>query len=188
LIEINPLPGLFKLSDGHFKQTLPTAYFLILMRSSFEKAHLEKSREKVVNIFPRFDDGLYILSSLQQTARAFGLTIMVWAAEAVLIWGLAWSLQISLSVPAAMVVSAFLGLGGMILPVAPGSIGTYEFFSITALKLFGMSSESALALTLVMHAWSLIATTFLGLVGLWMSGMSFSQWLRGRSPEQAIGK
>ena len=158
-----------------------TAHFLVLMQSFFEKVHLEQLGEKVVSIFAKFGEGLSILSSLQQTARAFGLTIMVWAAEAVLIWGLAWSLQISLSLPAAMVVSAFLGLGGMILPAAPGSIGTYEFFSITALKLFGISSESALALTLVMHAWSFIATTLLGLIGLWMSGMSFSQWIRGRS-------
>lgn len=69
----------------------------------------------------------------------------------------------------------------MILLAALGSIGTYEFFSITALKLFGISSGSALTLTLVMHAWSLIATTLLGLIGLWMSGMSFSQLIRGHS-------
>jgi uncharacterized protein (TIRG00374 family) len=158
-----------------------TSWFLAMMRSLFRKVNLEALGEKVGNIFAKFGEGLSILSSLQQTARAFGLTIMVWAAEAVLIWGLAWSLQISLSLPAAMVVSAFLGLGGMILPATPGSIGTYEFFSITALKLFGISSESALALTLVMHAWSFIATTLLGLIGLWMSGMSFSQWSRGHS-------
>jgi uncharacterized protein (TIRG00374 family) len=165
-----------------------TGWFLVMMRSLFRKVHLEALGEKLVTILAKFGEGLSILSSFRQTVKAFGLTIMVWAAEAVLIWGLAWSLQISLSVPAAMVVTAFLGLGGMILPAAPGSIGTYEFFSITALKLFGISTESALALTLVMHAWSFIATTLLGLVGLWMSGISFSQWIRGRSPEQPIGE
>jgi hypothetical protein len=34
---------------------------------------------------------------------------------------------------------------------------------------------------LLMHAWSFIATTLLGLIGLWMSGMSFSQLSRGHS-------
>ena len=164
------------------------SYFLMLMQSFFQKVHLERLGEKVVTIFTKFGEGLSILSSFHQTAKAIGLTMMVWAAEAVLIWGLALALQISLSLTAAMVVSAFLGLGGMILPAAPGSIGTYEFFSITALRLFGIDSESALALTLVMHAWSFIATTLLGLIGLGMSGMSFSQLLRGRSWKQAIGE
>ncbi len=158
-----------------------TSWFLVMMRSLLRKIHLEALGERVVTIFLQFAEGLNILSSVQQMAKAIGLTILVWAAEAVLIWGLAWSLQISLSLPAAMLVSAFLGLGGIILPAAPGSIGTYEFFSITALKLFGISSESALALTLVMHGWSFIATTLLGLIGLWVSGMSFSQLSRGHS-------
>ena len=154
-------------------------WFLTLTRFVFRKIHLEPLGKKVNTLFERFAEGLGILSSLQQVVRAIGLTVMVWVGEAALIWRLASALQIPLSLPEAAVVSAVLGLGLMI-PAAPGSIGTYEFFSITAFRLFGIDSESALALTLVMHAWSFMATTLLGLVGLWMSGMNLSQLIKGR--------
>jgi uncharacterized membrane protein YbhN (UPF0104 family) len=105
---------------------------------------------------------------------------MVWTCEAALIWKLAAALQIPLSLPAAAVVSAVLGLGLMI-PAAPGSIGMYEFFSVAVLRLFGIESGRALALTLLMHTWSFVVVTGLGLAGLWISGINFSQLIRGRS-------
>lgn len=154
------------------------AWFLRLTGSLFRRVHLQPFGEKVVTTFGKFGEGLSILSSLQQTVRLVGLTIMVWTCEAALIWKLAATLQIPLSLPAAAVVSAVLGLGLMI-PAAPGSIGTYEFFSVMALKLFGIGAERAFALTLVMHAWSFIATTLLGLIGLGMRGMSLSQLFKG---------
>ena len=155
-----------------------TAWFLRLTRLVSRKVHWEPLGEKVVTIFTKLSEGLSILNSFHHTAKVVGLTIMIWTTEAGLIWGLAMALQIPLSIPAAWVVSAILGLGLMI-PAAPGSIGTYEFFSVAALSLFGIELERALALTLVMHAWSFIATTFLGLIALGMTGMSFSQLLKG---------
>ena len=163
-----------------------TAWFLAQMRSLFQKVHLEALGEKVVTLFAHFAEGLSILSSFQQGTKVIGLTIVVWAAEAMLIWGLAMALQIPLSLPAAVVVSAVLGLGLMI-PAAPGSIGTYEFFSVIGLRLFGVGSESAFALTLVMHAWSFLATTSIGLIGILISGINFSQLISGHNRQQAKG-
>ena len=93
-------------------------WFLILIRSLFRNVHLEALGEKVVAIFVQFGEGLSILNSLRQTARLIGLTILIWACEATVIWRLATTLQIHLSLPAAVVVSAVLGLGLMI-PAAP---------------------------------------------------------------------
>jgi len=157
------------------------AYFSALMRSFLKRVRLELLGEKVVPLLIKFGEGLSILSSFKQTVKGFGLTILVWICEAGLIWGLASALQIPLSLPAAALVSVVLGLGLMI-PAAPGSIGTYEFFSVASLRLFGIGLEGALALTLIMHAWSFIATTFFGLIGLGMSGMSFSQLFKWASP------
>jgi uncharacterized protein (TIRG00374 family) len=157
-----------------------SACFLALMRSMFRKVRLESLGEKMVGLFARFSEGLNILNSLQQIVKVIGLTILIWFGEAALIWSLAIALKISLSLPAAVVVSAVLGLGLMI-PAAPGSIGTYEFFSVAALRLFGIESGRALALTLLMHTWSFVVVTGLGLAGLWISGINFSQLIRGRS-------
>jgi hypothetical protein len=72
-----------------------------------------------------------------------------------------------------MVVSGILGLGLMI-PAAPGYIGTYEFFSVAALSLFGVEKENAFAFTLLLHGWVFLTVTGLGLVSLTISGIHIS--------------
>lgn len=159
-------------------------WFLRLIRLVLQSFRLKALNEKVSKLFAQFAEGLSILESLRQVARLIGLTILVWMCEAALIWGLASALQIPLSLPASAFVSAILGLGLMI-PAAPGAIGTYEFFSIIALRIFGIGAESALALTLVLHAWSFLATTLLGLVGLWIGGIGFSELISSRVQQQS---
>ena len=100
---------------------------------------------------------------------------MIWIADAVGIWGLAWALDVSVSIPGAGMVSAVVGLGLMI-PAGPGFIGTYEAFSVAALRLLGVEFTSAMALTLLMHAWSLTAAMILGAGGLGLCGINFA-WL-----------
>jgi hypothetical protein len=112
------------------------------------------------------------------------LTILVWVGDAALIWGIALVLDLSLSLPSAVFVSAVLGLGLMI-PAAPGFIGTYEFFSVAALRASGIGSESALALAVVMHAWVFLATIILGFIGLSLVGMRFSYLIRSQVQEGA---
>ena len=63
----------------------------------------------------------------------------------------------------AVVVSAVLGLGLMI-PAAPGGLGTYELSGVAALQLVNVDSGPALALTLAIHAWVFVTNTALGLV------------------------
>ena len=65
------------------------------------------------------------------------------------------------------------------IPAGPAFIGTYEFFSVAALRLFGIGAESALALAVLMHAWMVVVTTVLGLVGLNVIGSKFSHLADG---------
>src|SRR5262249_62373126 len=86
------------------------------------------------------------------------------------IWGLALAFGIKFPVVSAVVVSAVLGLGLMV-PAAPGGLGTYELAGVAGLQLIGVDASSAAALTLVIHAWVFVTNVGGGLFLLACGGM-----------------
>jgi uncharacterized membrane protein YbhN (UPF0104 family) len=102
------------------------------------------------------------------------MTAPIWATEVALVWGLAGSLGIALTFRSVMLASAVLGLGLMI-PAAPGGLGTYELFGTEAFKLVGVAASGALALTIVIHAWVFVANIAIGLGALAIKGLSLAQ-------------
>jgi uncharacterized membrane protein YbhN (UPF0104 family) len=106
------------------------------------------------------------------------ITAAIWTTEAGSIWGLAGALGLAVSLKSAVVASAILGLGLMI-PAAPGGLGTYELFGTEAFKLAGIAASSALALTVVIHAWVFVANIAVGICLLAIKGITLSQ-LRNR--------
>ncbi len=119
--------------------------------------------EKIVRAGNAFADGLHIVTSASQIVTVSGMTLVIWATEALLVYELAQALGLVMSIGGAFTVCAIVGLG-MMIPAAPGAVGTYEFFSISALKLLGMTAGNALALTLLLHGWVLLTTTAAGVI------------------------
>jgi hypothetical protein len=148
---------------------------LVLTHSMFRILHLKPLGKEAAGLIERFAQGLDAIKSPRQMAQLALLSAVIWIADAVGIWGLARALGISVSIPGAGLVSAVVGLSLMI-PAGPGFIGTYEAFSIAALKLLGVEFTSAMALTVLMHAWSLTAAMMLGVGGLGLCGINFA-WL-----------
>ena len=99
-----------------------------------------------------------------------------------MVWGLAGALSLSVPPKSAMVATAILGLGLMI-PAAPGGLGTYELFGTEAFKLAGITASGALALTSVIHAWIFVANIAIGICLLAVKGISLTQ-LRSRLSEE----
>lgn len=124
-----------------------------------------------------FTEGLSAVSSAPQMLTLFLLTAGIWFTEAVLIWGLAGTLDLSISIRSAVIASAVLGLGLMI-PAAPGGLGTYELFGTEAFKLTGIAASGALALTVMIHAWVYLANILAGLCLLALKGMNLAQLRR----------
>lgn len=145
--------------------------------------HIRFLEGRVANSLASFSDGLSSVSSVQQMLSLFLLTAAIWITEAVLIWGLAGALELGTSLRSAVVASAILGLGLMI-PAAPGGLGTYELFGTEAFKLTGITASGALALTLVIHAWVYVANITAGVCLLAVKGMSLAQ-LRRQVVEEA---
>lgn len=134
--------------------------------------------ERVGALLHSFASGLAAVRSLSQIMVLVLLTALTWAIDAALVWAIANALGASLTPWVGAVVAAILGLGLMI-PAAPGYVGSYEFFSVGTLKMFGVGAEIATALTLAMHAGVLLMTTLFGVTSLAASGIRWSRDVLG---------
>jgi glycosyltransferase 2 family protein len=155
-----------------------TRLLIRFVRSGFRAVHLSALEERFDGLLTSFADGLSAVGSAGQMLALLLLTAAIWITEAGSIWGLAHSLGLAVSLKSAIVASAVLGLGLMI-PAAPGGLGTYELFGTEAFKLAGVAASSALALTVVIHAWVFVANIAVGVCLLAIKGISLSQ-LRNR--------
>ena len=142
-----------------------------------EFLHFPFLAKKVRDSLLSFTEGLSAVSSAPQMLALSFLTAGIWFTEAVLIWGLAGALDLGISIRSAVIASAVLGLGLMI-PAAPGGLGTYELFGTEAFKLTGIAASGALALTVMIHAWVYLANILAGMFLLALKGMSLTQLRR----------
>ena len=147
------------------------------VRRAFRIVHLCSLEEKFDGLLTSFADGLSAVSSSGQMLTLLLMTAAIWSTEAGTIWGLARALGLAVSIKSAVVASAVLGLGLMI-PAAPGGLGTYELFGTEAFKLAGIAASSALALTVVIHAWVFVANIVAGMCLLAVKGISLAQLKR----------
>ena len=155
------------------------------VRRAFRWLHLSSLEERFDDLFTSFADGLSAISSAEQLLILMLLTVVIWITEATLIWGLAGALGMTVSLKSAVVASAVLGLGFMI-PAAPGGLGTYELFGTEAFKIAGFTASSALALTVVIHAWVFVANVLAGLALLGVKGLSLAQLRRRLNDVEAV--
>lgn len=144
------------------------------VRRAFGVVHLSSLESKFDGLLTSFADGLSAVSSATRMAILFFLTAAIWATEATLVWGLAASMSLGATLKSSVVASAILGLGLMI-PAAPGGLGTYELFGTEAFKLTGMAASNALALTVVIHAWVFVTNVAAGICLLLLKGVSLRQ-------------
>lgn len=136
---------------------------------------------KLVSLLDSFALGLSAVRSPGRMAGLVLLTALIWAIDMGLVWSCAQALQTPISPWVGALLTAVLGLG-MMIPAAPGFVGTYEFFSVAVLSLFAVTREQALALTLVTHAGVLLMTTAFGLAALAASGVRWSALPAARGP------
>jgi glycosyltransferase 2 family protein len=155
-----------------------TKWLIQYVRGAFRLVNLSFLEEKFDGLLTSFAEGLGAVSSATQVLILLALTGAIWTTEIVLIWGLAQALALAVPLKSAVVASALLGLGLMI-PAAPGGVGTYELFGTEAFQLAGIAASSALALTLVIHAWVFVANVAAGACLLAIKGISLAQ-LRSR--------
>jgi hypothetical protein len=156
------------------------------LRRPLRFMNLFQLEERVGGLLTSFAEGLNAVASVGQMTGLLLMTALIWITEAAVIWGLAMALGLDVSLKSAVVACAVLGLGLMI-PAAPGGLGTYELFGTEAFKLTGITASGALALTVVIHAWVFVANIAIGVCLLAFKGISLSQLKNRLDVESGTG-
>ena len=134
----------------------------------------ERVRSRADSFFTSFRDGLRLLFSWKKMLAVSLLSLAIWTINALSGWFLLVGLGIEHVSPGAIfVVIAIINLG-LIVPSAPGSIGSYEFLGVSALALFHVAREPALEYALVSHLLGSVIVLALGAISMARFGYSLA--------------
>jgi glycosyltransferase 2 family protein len=104
---------------------------------------------------------------------AFALSLTFLALQAITMWliMLGYGLRLSLWVGVAVYVIVSLGTA---LPNTPANVGSYQFFTVLGLTLFGVDKTSATGFSLVVFTLLSLPLLIIGFLALSRSGMSLA--------------
>ena len=125
-----------------------------------------------------FISGLGALRRYRRVAAIVVLSVAVWLFEAlsyfVIIRGFSLPMPPETTAFAAVLLLVIVNLGIMI-PSAPGYVGTFQFFGVLALSAFGVKREVALSIAIVSHTMQYVLVTAIGLLLFWRHQLSFRE-------------
>lgn len=137
------------------------------------------------NIASLFIVGLHVLRGGRAVLATLSLSVVVWSLEVLSYYLIMQGFPLGLSgmeqVFAAFFLLVVVNIGVM-LPSAPGYVGTFQFFAVMALGAFGVAKEMALSVAVVSHAMQYILVTSIGLVCVWVHNLSIRQLVKEEHP------
>ncbi len=161
-----------------------TLFFLILLKiKTNETLRLAefifrpfppKLRRKFIQALNSFARGLKILHDTKNIVVSVVLSLFIWLPVAAIIYFLLVSFGIHLPIYASFLLMVILCLGVMV-PSAPGYVGTIQFFCVAGLALFGVPKSQALSFSIIYHVSTFIPVTAIGLVYLFVERLSFAE-------------
>jgi uncharacterized protein (TIRG00374 family) len=120
-----------------------------------------------VGAFGSFVNGLSPMRRPSVVLSTSVLSIIVWVIEWAAYVSVASAFDLGLSAVQLGAACAFLLVVvnlGIMLPAAPGYVGTFQFFAVSALAVWGVPHEPALAVAIVAHLAQYVLVTSIGLV------------------------
>jgi uncharacterized protein (TIRG00374 family) len=121
-----------------------------------------------------------------RAAALVGVSLVTWTMWALSAWSVGRAVDLQMSFVEALFVTAVINLG-VAIPSSPGFVGTYQWLAVSALALFGVGTESALAFAILMHAIWYVPTTLVGSVLLVRRSLRRGR-SAARSPKTAADK
>ena len=140
----------------------------------FLKPLSHKWRDQIMGLIDEFIKGLKFFHSVGDVFVYIFWSLVVWLNIAVLYW--IWLFAYDIAVPFFYIFPyVFLTMVGASIPT-PGMIGGFDYFSKYGLiSLYGVESNLAVGMTLVIHAIQLAVTYIVGYGILWKEGISLFQ-------------
>jgi uncharacterized protein (TIRG00374 family) len=123
----------------------------------------EKFRKKITDMLWNFSLGLVLLKSPAKWFLVIFYSFLVWAIHLVQIQWLQQALGLSLPFISTFLIMAMASLGVMI-PSAPGYVGTFHLSVLYAFLLYGVGREEALSAAILWHAALFMTTLIIGFI------------------------
>lgn len=133
-----------------------------------------RGRAIVSKALDSFVQGLEIIHSFRELMISLVLSILVWLPNVLIVHIMLQAVGIDLPLHSAAVIFIIIAIGIMI-PSAPGFVGTIQYCSIVSLAIFSVPKSLALSFSIVYHVGVFIPVTGTGLVCLLIQGVSFRE-------------
>jgi uncharacterized protein (TIRG00374 family) len=155
---------------------------LVLFRTRFV-ALLEKlfgcvlSKENACKLAGKFDDfsrGLEVLRNPIRLAAVLLMALTIWGGMTVGYYLIFLGLGFEVPFSAAITTIALVNLG-LLVPSSPGYVGTYEFFVLKSLEIYGVSAGAAIAFALISRMFWYLVEICVGFVMLLTSHVKIGQ-------------
>lgn len=143
---------------------------LLVKKMSFLPKHW---LDTINHIGIEFIIGLSGLRNNQKLLSFLSLTTLIWAVELGILLCMAWAFYLPVTLSSILFVMIVTGLS-TIIPSSPGYIGTYEFFTLAALSLIGITGNAALSFTIATHAITLIMSSIIGVICVIYTGVKIT--------------
>ncbi|MEA4811344.1 MAG: flippase-like domain-containing protein [Anaerolineaceae bacterium] len=141
-----------------------------------------KLRPAAMSIIRKFILGLGALRSPLEALKVLLFSCLIWLAEAGLYWGVMKALGLNLSFIQLLLIEGIVNLV-LLIPAAPGGLGTFDAAAKAMLELFGVSSNLALGYALLLRVALWVPITLLGAVLFFREGFSLSTDLNALQKE-----
>jgi uncharacterized protein (TIRG00374 family) len=132
-----------------------------------------KPLRAIAGLFKRLSEGLREASRTKEFYLAFALSLPFLALQGITLWLIMLGYGFRLSIWVGVAVYVIVGLGTA-LPNTPANIGSYQFFAVLGLTLFGVDKTSATGFSLVAFTLISLPLLIIGFLALSRSGMSLA--------------
>jgi hypothetical protein len=133
----------------------------------------EKGRKSLTDIADKFLDGLMSLRSPAQAFMILFTSVLIWLLETGLYWSVDQALGLGLTFGQLMLLNGVVNLV-LLIPAAPGGLGTFDAAVRTMLEAYGIAAEPALGYTLVLRIALWVPITVVGVVYFIREGLKWT--------------
>ena len=132
-----------------------------------------KLREPVIDIADRFLDGLMSLRSPRDAVMIFLTSVLVWILETCLYWSVSLAFGLGLNLGQLMLLNGVVNMV-LLIPAAPGGLGTFDAAGRAMLQAFGVLAEPALGFTLILRIALWVPITLIGAIYFAREGLKWT--------------
>ncbi len=133
----------------------------------------QRWREGAVNIVDRFLDGLMSLRSPKDALMVFLTSILIWLFETGLYWSVSMAFGLGLNFQQLILLNGVANLV-LLIPAAPGGLGTFDAAGRAMLQAYTISPEPALGYTLILRLALWVPVTLIGAIFFLREGLKWT--------------